>query len=167
MRSRAGFRRIEAVTQSSVCIWIDGAARGNPGPASAAGCVKNDGELLGEWGVPLGVCTNNEAEYLGLILALEWLHHNPYPATIFSDSQLMVEQIAGRWKVKADNLKPLYFRAKALFRELPPVQFQAIPRTQNRVADALANQALDRNETIAPAEFHPIIDQALILLNFK
>jgi len=146
---------------SELSIWIDGAARGNPGPAASAGVVKNGNTLVTEWGIPLGTRTNNEAEYLGLIFALEWLQHNPGPAIIYSDSKLLVEQVSGRWKVKAENLQLLNVEAKTLLRTLPAVKMIAVPREQNREADRMGNLALDKNEIISDDEFRPVIDEIL------
>lgn len=143
-------------------IWIDGAARGNPGPASAAGVVKDGSELVAEWGVPLGIRTNNEAEYTGLLLALLWLTKHPSEALIQSDSQLLVEQISGRWKVKSENLIGLHALAKKMLRTLPPVKIVAVRRAFNKEADALANMALDKKQLIAAEDFKtfipPLID---------
>ncbi len=134
-------------------IRADGAARGNPGPA-AAGAVIIDGSLE-DAGDPdtepvaviaraLGIQTNNYAEYMGVILALEKaLEMGAREAELVLDSKLIVEQLAGRWKVKHPAIKPLVTRANALLSQLDRWSIRHERREFNRAADALANLALD------------------------
>jgi ribonuclease HI len=136
-----------------VLIRADGAARGNPGPA-AAGAVIIDGSLE-DAGDPdtepvaviaraLGIQTNNYAEYMGVILALEKaLEMGAREAELVLDSKLIVEQLAGRWKVKHPAIKPLVTRANALLSQLDRWSIRHERREFNRAADALANLALD------------------------
>jgi ribonuclease HI len=136
-----------------VLIRADGAARGNPGPA-AAGAVIIDGSLE-DAGDPdtepvaviaraLGIQTNNYAEYMGVILALEKaLEMGAREAELVLDSKLIVEQLAGRWKVKHPAIKPLVARAHALLSQLDRWSIRHERREFNRAADALANLALD------------------------
>ncbi|MFA6250602.1 MAG: ribonuclease HI family protein [Candidatus Shapirobacteria bacterium] len=133
-----------------ISIYTDGGARGNPGIAGYGFVLKNDtGDILYQGKKFLGVKTNNEAEYLGLIAALAYLTdhlsaYSPASLNIFSDSELLINQLRGRYKVKAPNLKPLFAAASDLIRHLSlPVSYRSIPRSQNCLADSLANQAMD------------------------
>jgi len=129
-------------------ISIDGAARGNPGPA-ACGLVVRDASgatLLAE-GKRLGRGTNNFAEYRGLLLALERARElGGTELVIKSDSELLVRQMQGRYKVKAKNLKPLHRAAREAAGGFATLRFIHIPREENGEADALANEALDAAE---------------------
>ena len=95
------------------------------------------------------------------MLALEWLKQSPNPATIYSDSMLVVEQMNGRWKVKAEGLRGMFLEAKSLLKSLPPVKIVSILRNKNRNADTLANRALDENRIISDSEFRGVIDEFL------
>ncbi len=125
----------------------DGAARGNPGPASYGALVRDadTGELLAERGEALGHTTNNVAEYRGLIGGLEAAFEIDPQAQVEvrMDSKLVIEQMAGRWSIKHPNLKPLASRAKALITVPGQVRWTWIPRADNSHADRLANEALD------------------------
>lgn len=125
--------------------YIDGGARGNPGPAAAGIHLLDDaGKPAFSAGLFLGHKTNNEAEYAGLIFALDLLGAaGANDARIRSDSELLVRQLQGRYRVKAPNLQPLYDEARARVRDIGRVQFQHVRREENREADALVNQALD------------------------
>lgn len=125
--------------------YIDGGARGNPGP-SAAGVQIADplGRVIFAGGLFLGHQTNNEAEYAGLLLALDLLHAiGAEQICIRSDSELLVRQMQGRYRVKAVNLKPLYECAASRLGGFKQHQFEHIRREQNKDADGLVNQALD------------------------
>lgn len=134
-----------------VSAYTDGGARGNPGP-SAYGIVVYDihHQIIHQEGKYLGVKTNNEAEYAGLIAVLAWLvdHQSDQLITkinLFSDSELLVRQINGQYKVKSPNLKPLYQTAISLLSRLSvPYTFTHLFRESNVLADQLANQAMDR-----------------------
>lgn len=125
----------------------DGAARGNPGPASYGAVVRDaeTGEVLAERAAKLGVTTNNVAEYSGLIAALEAAFGLDPSAQleVRMDSKLVIEQMAGRWGVKHENLKPLATKARGLIPAQAEVRWTWIPREQNSHADRLANGALD------------------------
>ena len=124
---------------------VDGAARGNPGPAGA-GVWLGDGKgrTIGEHSVYLGETTNNVAEYQGLISALTWcVEHGATRVDIRSDSLLMVQQMRGVYKVKNEGLKPLYGQARLLANKIGKVDFKHIPREENKDADRLANAAMD------------------------
>jgi ribonuclease HI len=126
-----------------VKVCIDGASKGNPGPASV-GIVMSDleNQPLYEEGLYIGETTNNAAEYQALIHALDILVSNGCPeAYFFSDSMLLVNQMKGLWKVKNPGLMPMVVRAQTLRRKLPRFQITYIPREQNRRADELANLA--------------------------
>ncbi|MBA3742374.1 bifunctional RNase H/acid phosphatase [Sporichthya sp.] len=128
-------------------VEADGAARGNPGPASYGAVVRDaeTGEVLAERAATLGVTTNNVAEYSGLIAALEAAYGLDPTAQVEvrMDSKLVIEQMAGRWGVKHENLKPLASRARALIPAQVEVRWTWIPRAENSHADRLANGALD------------------------
>jgi ribonuclease H / adenosylcobalamin/alpha-ribazole phosphatase len=132
----------------------DGAARGNPGPASYGAVVRDaaTGEVLAERGATLGTTTNNVAEYRGLIAALEAAFAIDAQAEVEvrMDSKLVIEQMAGRWNVKHANLKPLALQARALIAAPERVRWTWIPREQNAHADMLANRALDGAPLPAP-----------------
>lgn len=124
---------------------IDGGARGNPGPAAYGVVVRNSqGELVKEWGEYLGIQTNNVAEYSGLIAALEYAANARYNSIkVLSDSELLVRQMRGQYKVKNPALRELYDRAQALARKLDHFSIEHVLRERNREADRLVNQVLD------------------------
>ena len=124
---------------------IDGASRGNPGPASYAVVMRDpSGKIILELGKKLGRDTNNVAEYYALLAALDYAAtHNIRALRIRSDSELLVRQMQGRYKVKSPDLKPLYERASKLARQFEYFVVEHVRRESNREADALANLALD------------------------
>jgi probable phosphoglycerate mutase len=124
---------------------IDGASRGNPGPASYAVVFRDaDGRVVAELAKMLGRETNNVAEYFALLAALDYAAtHQIRALRIRSDSELLVRQMQGRYKVKSADLKPLYERATKMARQLDYFKIEHVPREANRDADALANAALD------------------------
>ncbi len=124
---------------------IDGASRGNPGPAAYAVVIRDaEGKLVLELAKKFGRDTNNVAEYYALLAALDFATTHGIPALrIRSDSELLVRQMQGRYKVKSPDLKPLYERASILSRQLKYFAIEHVRREQNRDADALANLALD------------------------
>lgn len=127
-------------------IYIDGGARGNPGPAAAGVCITTpDGsEALFEAGYWLGEMTNNEAEYQGLLHALKASLKIGFESVhVRSDSELMVKQIKGEYRVKAANLKPLYVEARDLLSQFPAWSIEHVRRDKNKRADQLANIAMD------------------------
>jgi ribonuclease HI len=125
---------------------VDGASRGNPGPASYAVIIEGpDGQNVLAMGKYLGRETNNVAEYYALITALDYAtSHKLSRLRVLSDSELLVRQMQGRYKVKSADLRPLYERALAMSRTLDYFAVEHIPREKNREADQLANEALDR-----------------------
>jgi len=125
---------------------IDGAARGNPGPASYGVVVRDPrGAVLARLSKSLGRATNNVAEYFALIAALDYAAAHGIPALrVESDSELLVRQMCGLYKVKSRELRPLFERAVKMSRWLEAFVIEHVPRERNREADALANQALDK-----------------------
>jgi probable phosphoglycerate mutase len=128
-----------------VVAYIDGGARGNPGPAGYGVRLEQpDGSLIEELYAPLGVATNNVAEYNGLLAALQWaVDHGHRRLHIRSDSELLVRQMRGEYKVKHPGLQPLYVRARLLAMELDDVRFEHVRRENNKEADRLANLGMD------------------------
>jgi ribonuclease H / adenosylcobalamin/alpha-ribazole phosphatase len=125
-------------------VEADGGSRGNPGAAAYGALVRDpDGQVLDSEGHTLGIATNNFAEYSGLIAGLQMAKAIDAAAQIEvrMDSKLVIEQMAGRWKIKHPDLKPLAQQAQAL--RPAKVRWTWIPREQNKAADALVNQALD------------------------
>ena len=125
---------------------IDGASRGNPGPASYAVVLRDaSGKVILELSKHIGRETNNVAEYYALLAALDYAaSHGIQALRIRSDSELLVRQMQGRYKVKSSDLKPLHERALRLARQLSYFALEHVPRERNRDADGLANLALDK-----------------------
>jgi ribonuclease HI len=126
-------------------MFTDGAARGNPGPAALGVVIEDEQGMrlrgLHRW---LGVATNNEAEYQALIEGLKAVKDwKPDRLEIYLDSKLVVEQMNGRYRIKAPELVPLHRRATELMKQFPEVVISHVERSKNRGADALANMAID------------------------
>jgi ribonuclease HI len=134
-------------------INIDGAARGNPGPAAFAYVIARDGQLLCEEAGCLGTATNNSAEYTALVRALERAAElGGERLLIRSDSELLVKQMNGLYRVKNPQLKVLHDQAARLREQFAAVSVVHVPRAENRDADRLCNEALDGlRETIPSA----------------
>lgn len=132
---------------------IDGAARGNPGPAAYGVIVRRpDGAKHESLGKYIGRTTNNVAEYYALIAALDYAAASGIRRLrVLSDSQLIVNQIKGLYKVKHPDLRPLHERAKKQAATLDSFTIQYVPREQNRDADEMANAALDNTSGVKPA----------------
>jgi ribonuclease HI len=131
---------------------IDGGSRGNPGPA-AYGVVIRDakGDVVARLKKYIGRMTNNVAEYYGLIAALDYVQSQGVKALrIESDSELLVKQMRGQYKVRSPELQPLYERARKMAAALESFRIDHVYREQNREADALANEAMDEVEGGAP-----------------
>lgn len=129
-------------------INTDGGSRGNPGKSACAFVVVDESaNLVFQQGLFLGIKTNNEAEYLGVLSSLKWLKTASFlPSQLVYrlDSKLVVEQLSGRWKIKDARMKILCQECLALLKELAlPVEFIHVPREDNVLADALVNQVLD------------------------
>lgn len=131
---------------------IDGGARGNPGPAGYGVAVRDEtGAPAAEIHGFLGETTNNVAEYAALLAVLEYaVAARTASLVIRSDSQLLVRQIEGRYRVKDANLKILHAAATRLMTRIPHVEIAHVPREDNRDADALANRAMDTRESSHP-----------------
>jgi ribonuclease HI len=129
-----------------VTINCDGAARGNPGPAGAgAVVVAEDGTVLAEVAEGLGETTNNVAEYTAVIRGLEEAQRlGAREVLLRSDSQLLINQLTGRYRVKAPHLQPLHRQVRELLRSFDRVDLEHVPRERNVAADALANLGVDR-----------------------
>ncbi len=126
-------------------LFSDGAARGNPGPAGAGSVlVKADGVVVARLGKFLGSQTNNVAEYQGLILGLEAaLKLGAEEIEVRADSELMIRQLQGKYRVKNAGLKPLYDRARELLGHFAKADVAHVPREENREADEMSNRAID------------------------
>lgn len=145
LRRRRGSRRYDAPPPVVIVAYIDGGARGNPGPAGY-GVRVEDGHsgLLDELHGFLGVSTNNRAEYEGLLAALRYaVGHGHRDVLIRSDSELLVRQMRGQYRVKNARLQDLHRDAQALAARLGRVTFEHIRRELNAEADRLANLAID------------------------
>ena len=135
----------------TINVYTDGGSRGNPGHSGYGLVVYDDNQkILFQESKYLGVKTNNEAEYAGLIGALIWINNNQNSLKISkinfnSDSQLMIRQLTGLYKVKAPNLIPIFLKAKDLINSISsPITFKDVRRDFNKLADQLANEAMDR-----------------------
>lgn len=126
-------------------LYTDGAARGNPGPAGAGAFICTaDGHAVAEVAEYLGETTNNVAEYRALVAGLKKLvEMGAEEIEIRADSELMVRQIQGRYRVKHPNLKPLFEEAIALLKKIGRYSIKHVEREKNKEADRLANQAID------------------------
>jgi ribonuclease HI len=135
----------------TIRIFCDGGSRGNPGPAAIGAVVLDPSQdpprLIGSVSETIGVATNNVAEYQALIRGLEVAaEHHADRVEIRADSQLLVRQLEGRYRVKHDGLLPLYRRAKELLAPYADVDLAHVRREDNVEADALVNAALDAAE---------------------
>ncbi len=130
-----------------VTIYTDGASRGNPGPASYGYVVLDEhNKLIHEAGQVLGLQTNNFAEYTAVREALSYVIKNLPLAksiSIKADSKLVIEQLAGRFRIKNEALKVIYLEIKKLCANFEQIHYQHVPREQNKQADRMANMALD------------------------
>jgi ribonuclease HI len=137
----------------SIVAYCDGGSRGNPGPAGFGVYIQDSaGKVLGELSQFLGTHTNNFAEYSALLAALEFaIANNHGSLRVVSDSELMVKQIKGQYRVNSPELRPLYEEAKRRIGRLDHFQIQHVLREKNRHADRLANVAMDRGMGRAPA----------------
>lgn len=148
---------------SRFTLRTDGGARGNPGPAGAAFVLERpDGTVLCRGGRYLGETTNNVAEYEALLWGLRSASRlDARPLTVFSDSELLVKQVNGLYRVKNEGLRPLYAEACRLIGEVGDVRVVHVRREENKAADALANEAMDARATVgdAPEECGPSFEQ--------
>ncbi|NEP22891.1 ribonuclease HI family protein [Moorena sp. SIO3I6] len=136
-------------TNSKLTILFDGGSRGNPGIAGAAAVIKQPGAKTISVSQFFPHATNNEAEYTGAILGLEKaLEIGAGQVVLKGDSQLVINQLKGTWRVKTPHLRPLWTKAKSLLNQFDSVQLEWIPRAQNSEADAVANQAMDQRKGV-------------------
>ena len=135
-------------------VYVDGGARGNPGPAGYGVRIEAaDGTLIQELFGGLGIATNNVAEYNGLLAALKWaVDHGHDQVQVRADSELLVKQMQGEYKVKHPGLQPLVARARLLVAQLDDVTFQHVRREENKEADRLSNLGMDEAEAALRAE---------------
>jgi ribonuclease HI len=128
-------------------IYSDGASRGNPGPAGIGAVILNEkGETVHEIAEFIGESTNNVAEYKALLAALDYcVKKKISPIEILADSQLLIKQLSGEYKVKHENIKPLYQKARGYLSRLKVTGYKHVPREFNKAADKLANQGIDQH----------------------
>jgi ribonuclease HI len=128
---------------------IDGGSRGNPGPAGYGVFIEQDDGTIVELKAAIGVTTNNVAEYSGLLAALTWAIDNRISELhIRADSDLLVKQMRGEYRVKSPGLQPLFEEARGLLRQIGRVRFEHVRREFNKDADRLANEAMDAAEEL-------------------
>jgi len=134
-------------------VYSDGGSRGNPGHAACAFVVYNkENEQIFSDGRYLDITTNNQAEYQGVLMALKYLENKfgndlktPLEIHIFLDSKLIVEQMNGNYKIKSEELKPIYWQIRELIMKLGSrITFEHIPREKNHVADKIVNITIDK-----------------------
>lgn len=131
-------------------VMFDGGARGNPGPAGFGVVIRaSDGTELVTFGDYIGAATNNVAEYKGLIAGLDKaLELRARRLHVLGDSELVIKQMTGVYRVKNAGLKPLFEEASSLAAKFESVQFEHIYREKNKVADTLYNRAIDRKGAV-------------------
>jgi ribonuclease HI len=140
-------------TGDEIVAYCDGGSRGNPGPAGFGVYIQDsEGKVLAELSEFLGVHTNNFAEYSALLAAIEFaINFDHKSLRVISDSELMVKQMKGQYRVNSPELRPLYEEARRRIPKLDRFQIQHVLREKNRHADRLANLAMDRGMGRAPA----------------
>lgn len=136
--------------EGGLIVHTDGGARGNPGPAACAFVAEEGEKIIYKGSKYLGSSTNNSAEYQGVILALKWIEGNKesllnQSVTFYLDSELVVRQLNGLYKVKDQKLRALYFQISTTIQKLElKIAFKNIPRNRNKIADFLVNKELDK-----------------------
>lgn len=142
--------------QDKIIIYTDGGSRGNPGLAGVGVFITDSrGKVLKEYSSDIGVRTNNEAEYEAIILALSKVKHlfgkekaKKLEIEVRTDSQLVARQLKGEYKLNEEKLFPLFIKIWNLKTELGKISFVEIPREENKEADRLANEAMDKKNTL-------------------
>lgn len=140
--------RHRTMTEKILNIYTDGGSRGNPGPAAAGVVIKDkNNRIIHQFGLFIGTTTNNQAEYAGVVLALEYLkdkNAKPQSINFFLDSSLVVNQLNGLWKVKDSDIRQKIIFIRQLEANLKcSIFYTHIPRSQNQLADTQVNLALD------------------------
>lgn len=136
------------MSKNRIEIFCDGGARGNPGPAASAFVVFEDKKRVAAGGEFLGTATNNIAEYTAVLLAVSWLvrENPPKPILFYLDSELIVKQFTGEYRVKNQNLLSIYLEINQLIKKVDGnIVFKHIPRNLNKDADRLVNEILDNS----------------------
>ena len=150
----------DAQEKDKLVLFFDGAARNNPGPAGAGIVIKRNDTTIGTYGFYLGNKTNNQAEYLALLLGIiiikKYLKPNE-ELTIYGDSELLVQQMTGRYRVKNPILQQLFNAVYILSKDIP-ITFKHIRRINNSIADKLANQGIDNRKEITE-EFKRVLNE--------
>jgi ribonuclease HI len=132
-------------------VYIDGAARGNPGPAGIGVVIKDGPKLIGEIGAYIGKSTNNIAEYMALVRGLEEVLIRGFrSANFYSDSELLVKQLNGEYKVRHENLVPLHYHVLTLVDRMKDFSIKHVTRDKNEHADKMANEGIDLHSRTAP-----------------
>ena len=152
-RRPAPRKRVTARTSGGGLVaHIDGGARGNPGPAGYGVHVEDEeGRVVAQLYGYLGTATNNTAEYAALLALLEYARaHEAAALRVLSDSELLVRQMRGEYRVKHPGLQVLHAAARRLMTSVPSVVLEHVPRERNAEADALANRAMDLRESSGP-----------------
>lgn len=132
-------------------LYTDGGARGNPGPAAWGFVIYQDNKKVADGSGYLGSTTNNVAEYTACVEGLEYILQNfghNQQVQCFADSKLMIEQVCGRYKVKAPHLKPFIEKIRELAHQITEVSYKHIPREKNTEADRLVNLMLDKQRNM-------------------
>lgn len=137
---------------AAAVAYVDGGSRGNPGPAGYGVRIEHEDGTVVELKQALGMATNNVAEYNGLIAALRWAaEHGVRALHVKADSELIVKQMKGEYRVKNPGLQPLYEEARSLMKQIGRVKFEHVRREFNKHADRLANEAMDEAARAARA----------------
>ena len=143
---------------SNLTIYCDGGSRGNPGPAAWAFVVERDGTVVAKSSGGLGVSTNNVAEYSAVDKALSWLADKApdgvEKVSVILDSELVASQLGGKFKVKSEHLRGIFYSIKEKEKKISPEIFYLhVPREKNRLADSLVNLELDKKSERNSEEF--------------
>ncbi|WP_158750772.1 ribonuclease HI family protein [Acidobacterium sp. S8] len=163
------FPHSEPETKSGwITAFCDGGSRGNPGPAGYGVYIQDEnGKKVAELSEFLGKKTNNFAEYSGLLAALDYaISHGHTHLKVVADSELMVKQMKGQYRVNSPELRPLYDEAKSRASKLEAFQIQHVLRCKNQRADQLANQAMDKGTGKSPQPAAPSAPKPQILRGF-
>lgn len=127
-------------------LYTDGGSRGNPGPGAIGIVLQKEEDIVVQKAKYIGEVTNNQAEYQALILGLTIANEHTKELECLLDSELVVRQLNGQYRVKDEKLKPLFEKVKKLEQDFEKVSFSHIPREKNKLADLLLNQELDKHE---------------------